>query len=55
MSTFEEVKEYTVKHYEPELLVEVLGITSESLLDRYEDMFLRNLEMFEEESKYVAD
>jgi hypothetical protein len=55
MSTFEEVREYAVKHYDPDLLVEVLGITSESLLSRYEDKFMSQLEMFEEELEYVSD
>jgi hypothetical protein len=55
MSTFEEVREYAVNHYDPDLLVEVLGITSESLLCHYEDQFIRNIRMFEEELEYVSD
>ena len=49
-STFEEIKEQILNNYDVDFLCEVLGITSESLVDRYEDLIMKNLEMFEEDS-----
>lgn len=49
-STFEEIKEQILNNYDVDFLCEVLGITSESLVDRYEDLIMKNLEMFEENS-----
>ena len=39
-----------LNNYDVDFLCEVLGITSESLVDRYEDLIMKNLEMFEEDS-----
>ena len=47
-STFEEIREQILNKYDVDFLCEVLGITSESLVDRYEDLIMKNLEMFEE-------
>jgi len=47
-STFEEIRERILKKYDVDFLCELLGITSESLVDRYEDLIMKNLEMFEE-------
>ena len=47
-STFEEIREQILKKYDVDFLCELLGITSESLVDRYEDLIMKNLEMFEE-------
>ena len=47
-STFEEIREPILKKYDVDFLCELLGITSESLVDRYEDLIMKNLEMFEE-------
>jgi len=47
-STFEEIREQILNKYDVDFLCEVLGITSESLVDRYEDQIMKNLEMFEE-------
>lgn len=49
-STFEEIKEQILNNYDVDFLCEVLGITSESLVDRYEDLIMKNLEMFEDDS-----
>jgi len=48
-STFEEVKEQILNKYDVDFLCELLGITSESLVDRYEDLVMKNLDMFTEE------
>ena len=47
-STFEEIREQILKKYDVDFLCELLSITSESLVDRYEDLIMKNLEMFEE-------
>lgn len=46
--TFEEIKEQILNKYDVDFLCEVLEITSDSLVDRYEDLIIKNLEMFEE-------
>ena len=48
MSTYEELKEKILKNYDPDMLCEILGITSESLVDRYEDQIIKNMSLFEE-------
>ena len=48
MLTLAELKERILQEYDPDLLVEVLEITSEELLDRFEDKVLENIELFEE-------
>jgi hypothetical protein len=48
-STFEEIKEQILNKYDVDFLCELLGITSESLVDRYEDLIMKNLDMFTEE------
>ena len=45
-STFEEVKEQILNKYDVDFLCELLGITSESLVDRYEDLVMKNLDIF---------
>jgi len=47
MSTYEELKEKILKNYDPDMLCEILGITSESLVDRYEDQIMKNMSLFE--------
>jgi len=49
-STFEEIREQILKNYDVDFLCELLGITSESLVDRYEDMIMKNLTLFEEDT-----
>jgi hypothetical protein len=46
--TFEEIKEQILNKYDVDFLCEVLEITSDSLVDRYEDLIIKNLDMFEE-------
>tara|TARA_R100000935_G_C2675299_1_gene100510 strand:+ start:60 stop:230 length:171 start_codon:yes stop_codon:yes gene_type:complete len=46
--TFEEIREQILNNYDVDFLCELLDITSESLVDRYEDMIMKNLELFEE-------
>ena len=50
-STFEEIRERILKKYDVDFLCELLGITSESLVDRYEDLIMKNLSLFEEDSQ----
>jgi len=47
--TFEEIREQILNNYDVDFLCELLGITSESLVDRYEDMIMKNLTLFEED------
>jgi len=46
--TYEELKEQILKHYDVDMLCEILEITSESLVDRYEDQVMKNMSLFEE-------
>jgi hypothetical protein len=47
--TLEEIKERLLKTFDPDDLLEALQITSEELLDRFEDKLINRLDMFEEE------
>lgn len=47
--TMEEIKELLLRNYDPEDFLEALEITSEELLDRFEDKLINKLEMFAEE------
>jgi hypothetical protein len=49
MLTLEETKERLLKLYDPDDLLESLRITSEELLDRFEDKLIMNLDSFWEE------
>ena len=50
-STFEEIKEQILNKYDVDFLCELLGITSESLVDRHEDLVMKNLDIFTEEDE----
>ena len=47
--TMEEIKERVLNTYDSDDLLEALEITSEELLDRFEDKLINRLEQFEEE------
>ena len=47
--TMEEIKERLLRTYDPEDFLETLEITSEELLDRFEDKLINRLEYFAEE------
>ena len=47
--TMEEIKELLLRNYDPEDFLEALEITSEALLDRFEDKLINKLEVFAEE------
>ena len=47
--TMEEIKELLLRNYDPEDFLEALEITSEELLDRFEDKLIKKLEVFAEE------
>tara|TARA_R110002020_G_scaffold191872_1_gene391841 strand:+ start:2056 stop:2241 length:186 start_codon:yes stop_codon:yes gene_type:complete len=44
-----EIKEKLLERYEVDDLVEALDVTSEELLDRFEDKLINRLDSFEEE------
>jgi len=46
--TMDEVRERVLARYDAEDLLEALDITSEELLDRFEDKFINRLAFFEE-------
>lgn len=54
--TLEEIKERLLHLYDPDDLIEALQISSEDILDRFEDKLIRKLDEFqddlEEESEY---
>jgi hypothetical protein len=47
-ATFEELKEKILKEYDADLLLEILEISSETLLDRFEDLLMKHMEKFED-------
>tara|TARA_R100000406_G_scaffold9222_1_gene6166 strand:+ start:490 stop:663 length:174 start_codon:yes stop_codon:yes gene_type:complete len=53
--TLEEIKERLLHLYDPDDLIESLRITSEDILDRFEDRLLRKLEDFQEELEEVNE
>jgi hypothetical protein len=46
--TFDELKDKVSRAYDVTLLCEILEVTEEELLDRFEDKFLNNIDIFEE-------
>jgi len=47
--TLEEIKERLLRFYDPDDLLEALQISSEDILDRFEDKLLRKLDQFQDE------
>jgi len=47
--TMEEIKERLLQRYDPDDLVESLDLSSEEILDRFEDKLINKLEHFEQE------
>lgn len=47
--TLDEIKERILQYYDPDDLLEALQISSEEILDRFEDKLLRKLDEFHEE------
>lgn len=47
--TLDEIKERLLQYYDPDDLLEALQISSEEILDRFEDKLLRKLDEFHEE------
>ena len=47
--TLEEIRERLLKTFDPDDLLEALQITSEEILDRFEDKLINRLDVFEEE------
>ena len=53
--TMEEIKERLLRTYDPEDFLETLEITSEELLDRFEDKLINRLEYFAEELAFEEE
>jgi len=53
--TLEEMKERLTKTYDPDDLLEVFHITTEDILNRFEDRLIRNLDSFYEEFEEEED
>lgn len=49
--TMDEIREKILDRYDPDDLIDLLELTSEEILDRFEDKLINRLEMFEEELK----
>ena len=49
--TMNEIKEKLLERYEVDDLVEALAVSSEELLDRFEDKLINRLDGFEEDLK----
>ena len=47
--TMDEIREKILDRYDPDDLIDFLELTSEEILDRFEDKLINRLEMFEEE------
>ena len=47
--TLDEIKERILQHYDPDDLLEALQISSEEILDRFEDKLMKRLDEFYEE------
>lgn len=47
--TLEEIKERILRVYDPDDLLEALQITSEEILDRFEDKLIKRIEQFQED------
>tara|TARA_R110002074_G_scaffold108326_1_gene233765 strand:+ start:609 stop:794 length:186 start_codon:yes stop_codon:yes gene_type:complete len=45
----DEIREMILKRYDPDDLIDYLELTSQEILDRFEDKLINRLEMFEEE------
>ena len=51
--TLTELREYLLNTYDPDDIVESLQISSEELLDRFDDKLVENIHKFEED--FVTD
>ena len=47
--TLEELKEKLMENYDPDDLLEFLELSSEEILDRFEDKVIKRFEQFEQE------
>jgi hypothetical protein len=53
--TLEEIKERLLKTFDPDDLLEALQITSEEILERFEDKLINRFDTFEAELEEVVD
>jgi hypothetical protein len=47
--TIDEIREMLLQRYDPDDLIEYLELTSEEILDRFEDKLINRLDKFQEE------
>ena len=47
MPSHDEIKERIILEYDPDLIIEVLEITTQELLDNFEDKLIENLYKFD--------
>jgi hypothetical protein len=47
--TMDEIREMLLQRYDPDDLIEYLELTSEEILDRFEDKLINRLDKFQEE------
>ncbi len=47
--TIEELKEYVLQHYDPDEIIEILDITTEELLEYFEDKLIDKRRIFDDE------
>lgn len=50
--TLEELKEYIVEHYDPDEFVDILGISTEELVEAFEDLIILKRYKFDEEGEF---
>jgi hypothetical protein len=53
--TLEEIKERLLHLYDPDDLLEALQISSEELLDRFEDKLIRRFDTFQEDLEDIYE
>ena len=52
--TLDEIKERILQYYDPDDLLEALQISSDEILDRFEDKLMKRLDEFHEELEEEA-
>lgn len=50
--TLEELKEYIIEHYDPDEFIEILDISTEELVEAFEDLIILKRYKFDEEEEY---
>ncbi len=50
--TLEELKEYIVEHYDPDEFIDILDISTEELVEAFEDLIILKRYKFDEEGEF---